>query len=152
MTLDLEALVRPAAVQDVQPLEEFIRPFVESDRLLPRTTGELTSLIENGFVAELQGRIAGFAALEVYSPKLAEIRSLAVAPIHQGRGIGRRLVVPASHARKNTTFWKSWPSRRRKISSSGAVSITRFPVRRKRCSFKRDRLNAPVRFIDSARH
>ncbi len=92
MTLDLEALVRPAEVQDVQPLEEFIRPFVESDRLLPRTTGELTSLIENGFVAELQGRIAGFAALEVYSPKLAEIRSLAVAPIHQGRGIGRRLV------------------------------------------------------------
>ena len=92
MTLDLEALVRPARTEDVQPLEEFIRPFVESDRLLPRTTGELTSLIEHGFVAELQGRIAGFAALEVYSPKLAEIRSLAVAPIHQGRGIGRRLV------------------------------------------------------------
>lgn len=92
MTLDLEALVRPATPQDVQPLEDFIRPFVESDRLLPRTTGELTSLIEHGFVAELQGRIAGFAALEVYSAKLAEIRSLAVAPIHQGRGIGRRLV------------------------------------------------------------
>lgn len=92
MTLDLEALVRPAANEDVQPLQEFIRPFVESDRLLPRTTGELTSLIEHGFIAELQGRISGFAALEVYSPKLAEIRSLAVAPIHQGRGIGRRLV------------------------------------------------------------
>ena len=92
MTLDLEALVRPAKTEDVQPLEGFIRPFVESDRLLPRTTGELTSLIEHGFVAELQGRIAGFAALEVYSPKLAESRSLAVAPIHQGRGIGRRLV------------------------------------------------------------
>lgn len=92
MTLDLEALIRPAAIQDVQPLEDFIRPFVESDRLLPRTTGELTSLIEHGFVAELQGRIAGFAALEIYSPKLAEIRSLAVAPIHQGRGIGRRLI------------------------------------------------------------
>lgn len=92
MTLDLEALIRPAAIEDVQPLEEFIRPFVESDRLLPRTTGELTSLVEHGFVAELQGRIAGFAALEIYSPKLAEIRSLAVAPIHQGRGIGRRLI------------------------------------------------------------
>lgn len=92
MTLDLEAIVRPARPEDVPTLEEFIRPFVESDRLLPRTTGELTSLIENGFVAELQGRIAGFAALEVYSAKLAEIRSLAVAPIHQGRGIGRRLI------------------------------------------------------------
>jgi N-acetylglutamate synthase-like GNAT family acetyltransferase len=92
VTLDLEALIRPAVIQDVPPLESFIRPFVESDRLLPRTTGELTSLIEHGFVAELQGRIAGFAALEVYSTKLAEVRSLAVAPIHQGRGIGRRLI------------------------------------------------------------
>ena len=92
MTIDLEATVRPARNEDVPALQDFIRPFVESDRLLPRTTGELTSLIEHGFVAELQNRIAGFAALEIYSAKLAEVRSLAVAPIHQGRGIGRRLI------------------------------------------------------------
>ncbi len=92
MTIDFEAIVRPARIEDVPALQDFIRPFVESDRLLPRTTGELTSLIEHGFIAELQNRIAGFAALEIYSAKLAEVRSLAVAPIHQGRGIGRRLI------------------------------------------------------------
>jgi N-acetylglutamate synthase-like GNAT family acetyltransferase len=43
-------------------------------------------------VAEREGRIVGFAALEVYSKKLAEIRSLAVADEMQGRGVGRRLV------------------------------------------------------------
>ena len=92
MTIDFEASVRPARIEDVPALQDFIRPFVESDRLLPRTTGELTSLIEHGFIAELQNRIAGFASLEIYSAKLAEVRSLAVAPIHQGRGIGRRLI------------------------------------------------------------
>lgn len=92
MNYDTEVLVRSATPQDIDPLQDFIRPFVESDRLLPRTPGELTALVEHGFVAELHGRIAGFAALEVYSAKLAEVRSLAVAPIHQGRGIGRRLI------------------------------------------------------------
>jgi len=92
VTIDFEASVRPARIEDVPALQDFIRPFVESDRLLPRTTGELTSLIEHGFIAELQNRIAGFASLEIYSAKLAEVRSLAVAPIHQGRGIGRRLI------------------------------------------------------------
>jgi amino-acid N-acetyltransferase len=34
----------------------------------------------------------GFAALEIYSAKLAEIRSLAVHDNFQGRGIGKSLV------------------------------------------------------------
>ena len=33
-----------------------------------------------------------FAALEIYSKKLAEIRSLAVLPEFQGRGVGKQLV------------------------------------------------------------
>jgi N-acetylglutamate synthase-like GNAT family acetyltransferase len=53
---------------------------------------ELDLLVGDGFVAEEEGRIVGFAALEVYSKKLAELRSLAVAPGYQGLGLGRRLV------------------------------------------------------------
>jgi amino-acid N-acetyltransferase len=34
----------------------------------------------------------GFAALEIYSPKLAELRSLAVSSQFQGQGIGKALV------------------------------------------------------------
>lgn len=84
--------VRPATPADVAPLDDFIRPFVEQKRLLPRTIEEMGDLIANGFVAERDGQIVGFAALEVYSKKLAEVRSLAVSPELQGHGIGRQLV------------------------------------------------------------
>ena len=84
--------VRPATIQDVDALQSFIEPFVALGRLLPRTQLELEDLTENGFLAIADGRIVGFAALEVYSSKLAELRSLAVAAGFQGRGIGKALV------------------------------------------------------------
>lgn len=70
----------------------FIRPFVAAGRLLERTIEELDQLIDDGFVADDAGRIVGFAALEIYSKKLAELRSLAVAEGYRGHGLGRRLV------------------------------------------------------------
>jgi amino-acid N-acetyltransferase len=85
-------MVRAARLRDLRGVEEFIAPFVDAGRLLPRTTDELSSLLSTGFVAVVQRRIVGFAALEVYSKKLAELRSLAVADEWQGQGIGRRLV------------------------------------------------------------
>jgi amino-acid N-acetyltransferase len=87
-----EITVRAAKAEDVAELAGFIHPFVEEGRILPRTDEELGELIAHGFVAEMDGRIVGFTALEVYSPKLAEIRSLAVADECQGRGVGKRLV------------------------------------------------------------
>ncbi len=85
-------LVRGATVDDLPAVEAFIRPFVAQGRLLPRTSDELEDLLSSGFVAIDDGRLVGFAALEVYSPKLAELRSLAVSDACRGRGIGRRLV------------------------------------------------------------
>ena len=78
--------------EDLAGLAEFIQPFVSEGRLLPRTTEELAELVYNGFVAKVGGRLIGFAALEIYSRKLAEIRSLAVIPEFQGKGVGRLLV------------------------------------------------------------
>ncbi len=85
-------VVRAAEPADLGPLEAFIDPFVEAGRILPRTTDELSGLLPTSFVALVEGSIVGFAALEIYSRKLAELRSLAVADEWQGRGIGRRLV------------------------------------------------------------
>ena len=84
-------IIRIAVESDLQELENFIKPFVESRRLLPRTFDELRELLAHLFIAELDGRIVGCAALEIYSWKLAEIRSLAVAPEWQGKGLGRAL-------------------------------------------------------------
>ncbi len=85
-------VVRPAHSRDVPELADFIEPFVELGQLLPRTPDELDGLVHHGFVAVLQDRIVGFAALEVYSKKLAEVRSLAVDANARGHGVGKRLV------------------------------------------------------------
>lgn len=92
MSSNPTATIRPARRDDLDQLEEFIQPFVAEKTILPRTTDELAELIEHGFVADEDGRLVGFGALEIYSPKLAEIRSLVVSADHRGRGIGRRLV------------------------------------------------------------
>lgn len=86
-------VVRPATDADFDALEAFIQPFVEQGRLLPRTTVELKSLIKSCYVALVDDQIVGCAALEVYSPKLAEIRSLAVAAHARRIGIGKQLVL-----------------------------------------------------------
>jgi N-acetylglutamate synthase-like GNAT family acetyltransferase len=85
-------IIRSATQADVDKLTRFIQPFVGDGKLLPRTFSELESLLPNFFVADRDGEIVGCAALEVYSPKLAEVRSLAVSPRVQGMGIGRKLV------------------------------------------------------------
>ena len=85
-------VVRPARGSDVRPLADLIAPFVEKKILLPRTIDELALLLPNYFVAEDRGKIIGCAALEIYSAKLAELRSLVVSPDYQGHGVGKLLV------------------------------------------------------------
>ena len=60
--------------------------------MLPRTSEQLSVLLKHGFVAKVEGKIVGFAALEVYSHKLAELQCLAVDPGMRRRGVGRALV------------------------------------------------------------
>lgn len=84
--------IRSAQQAEIEDLNRFIGPFVAQGKLLPRTQDELAHLVRTGFVATIDGKIVGFAALEIYSPKLAELRSLAVDSACQGRGIGRQLV------------------------------------------------------------
>jgi amino-acid N-acetyltransferase len=85
-------IVRAATADDLPELTSVVDYFVRANRLLPRTVDELQDLLPFGFVAVSDNTIVGFAALEIYSPKLAEIRSLAVMDHIQGLGVGRMLV------------------------------------------------------------
>lgn len=59
------------------------------DSLMQRDLPRIPSF----FVAEADdGRLLGCCALQVYSRRLAEVRSLAVVAEHARQGIGRRLV------------------------------------------------------------
>lgn len=103
--LSLSFIVRATTIDDVEALEQFIDPFVKQGRLLPRTQDELEDLTEHGFVAISEEKIVGFAALEIYSVKLAELRSLAVSSAYQGRGIGKALVSACvERAQKQNVF------------------------------------------------
>tara|TARA_R110002095_G_scaffold96393_6_gene84181 strand:+ start:3222 stop:3644 length:423 start_codon:yes stop_codon:yes gene_type:complete len=85
--------IRTTKQDDINKLTEFILPFVEQEKILPRTPDELDVLVQTGFVAvENNDEIVGFASLEIYSRKLAEIRSLVVAEHRQGIGVGKKLV------------------------------------------------------------
>lgn len=86
-------IVRGATSDDIPAIAELIKPFVDEGSLLERTYDEFGELLPNFFVAvDEEGSIIGCAALEIYSRKLAEIRSLAVATSAQGQGVGRKLV------------------------------------------------------------
>ena len=88
-----EISFRHATAEDVPRLLEMLEPFVRARKLLRRTPEEVAVLTRHGFVAEAEGELVGFSAIEIYSRKLAEIQSLAVADGFQNRGIGRKLVM-----------------------------------------------------------
>ena len=87
-----EVTISSAEASDLVDLSDFIKPFVDSGEILPRTFDELDDLLETFFIARVDGRLVGCAALEIYSKKLCEVRSLAVDPTTQGLGIGKQLV------------------------------------------------------------
>ena len=88
-----QVIIRSAATEDIPAIADLIKPFVDEGSLLERTYDEFEDLLPNFFVAvDAEGVIVGCAALEIYSRKLAEIRSLAVASSVQGQGVGRKLV------------------------------------------------------------
>lgn len=84
--------LRVAQRGDVEIISRFIQPFVDDGILLERTYDEIEQWLPHFFITEAGGEIVGCAALEVYSRKLAEVRSLAVSPKAQGMGVGRMLV------------------------------------------------------------
>ena len=79
-------VIRPAARGEMPAIRRLIAQYPQllMQRDLPRTA--------SFFVAEHEGRIIGCAALQVYSRRLAEVRSLAVDPGFVQAGVGRLLV------------------------------------------------------------
>ena len=78
--------IRPARNEDMAAIRRLIRlfPQILVQRNLPR--------VPSFFVASVAGKLVGCCALQIYSKRLAEVRSLAVHPDFQDRGLASDLV------------------------------------------------------------
>lgn len=78
--------IRSARVKDARAIRKLIRLY--PDRLVQ----DYVPATKLFFVAEVDKQIVGCCALEIYSKKIAEIRSLSVNSDFQGKGIATALV------------------------------------------------------------
>jgi len=85
-------ITRKATPADAASISALIDLYVPSGTLLPRSEEFIAMHAHEFVVVERDGEIVGCVHLDEYSPSLAELRSLAVAPGAQGIGIGKALV------------------------------------------------------------
>ena len=87
--------IRRAQTRDAADISRLIGLYVADGTLLPRSPEFITERAIDFLVMEVDGRVVGCVHLDEYSPSLVEVRSLAVEPGYQGRGIGVALVKAA---------------------------------------------------------
>jgi amino-acid N-acetyltransferase len=86
-------VIRKATLSDMKTVHRIISEQAEYGHILPRALVELYTQVRDFSVVtdNDQHDIVACGALQVIWEDLAEIRSLAVRPDHQGRGIGSNL-------------------------------------------------------------
>lgn len=87
-----DIVIRPACEADIEPMLGIINDYAAQNLMLPRTPEQIRAVLPNFLIAECDGRLAGCGSLVELTPRLTELRSLAVAPEYRSTGLGRRLV------------------------------------------------------------
>jgi amino-acid N-acetyltransferase len=84
--------VRTAREADAEEIAALVAHHVADGTLLPRAPEFIRERAMDFLVAEDEGGLIGCVHLEEYAPSLAEVRSLAVHPSAQGKGVGSALI------------------------------------------------------------
>jgi argininosuccinate lyase/amino-acid N-acetyltransferase len=87
-----EVEFRQARMDDLDAIVHLVDYWAQHGENLPRSREDIMKAILDFGVAVVDGRVVGCAALWIYNPDLAEIRSLGIHTEFQGRGIGQGLV------------------------------------------------------------
>ena len=83
-------MIRKATRNDIPGILELVHANLGT--LLPRTKEDYEELIDTTYVYEKDNRIVGSCVLEIYSPKIAEIRSFVVHNDYRSQGVGKALI------------------------------------------------------------
>jgi amino-acid N-acetyltransferase len=84
--------VRRARTADVHAVRALVDTYTGDRRLLSKATVVLFEDVQEFHVVEDDGQVIACGALHVMWEDLAEVRTLAVAPSHHGRGVGSALL------------------------------------------------------------
>ncbi len=99
-------ILRAAEPGDLPQVDALLAPFVARGDLLSRSADELALLQKRAWVVEADGRIVGFAALEVYSRKMSELQCLAYEEGLQQTEIVRRLAKQCVQEARELLVWE----------------------------------------------
>lgn len=85
--------VRKAKVSDVKAMQKLINSYARKHKIIPRSLSDLYEKVRDLSVfVNSRGIVQGVCGLHVAWEDLAEIRSLAVSPRSQNKGIGTALI------------------------------------------------------------
>jgi amino-acid N-acetyltransferase len=85
--------IRPATTADIRPIQALIEPLVHRRILLGKELVMLFEAVQEFVVAQAPGgEIVGCGALHVFWEDLGEVRTLAVDPQWQHKGVGQDIV------------------------------------------------------------
>jgi amino-acid N-acetyltransferase len=79
-------------MDDVPEIHTMVNQFASRGEMLGRSRSEIYECLRDFFIAESGTSLLGCAALHINWDDLAEVRSLAVDPDQQGKGLGVALV------------------------------------------------------------
>ena len=87
-----EVVYEKPKLDAIEQMQALVMPEVQAGKILFRSDDEVATNIRSYTVARESGKIVGFGALHIYSPLLAEVRSLIVDASQRGKGVGSELV------------------------------------------------------------
>jgi amino-acid N-acetyltransferase len=85
-------MIRKAKYNDVESIQNLIRIFSETGKVLFRSLDEIKENISNFWVYEKNDQLIGVCSLKKDWGRLVELRSLGVDPRYSGQGIGTEMV------------------------------------------------------------
>ena len=84
--------IRRPDIKDVPAIVDLVNHYAGNGLMLPRSRHTVYQDLRDFLIATEEGRLIGCGALHIVWEDMAEVRSLAVDPAYEGRGVGRRIV------------------------------------------------------------
>jgi len=81
-----------ASLCDIPDMQAMVEQEVKDGVILNRTEDEVATNIRSYVLAKEEGKLVGYTALHIHSPRLAEIRSLIVSEAYRGKNVGKEMV------------------------------------------------------------